>query len=326
MGIRFPVRHRRRRTTLASVLAGVAALATITTGACGPSGALAAAAPRDRTAATTTAVTTTAVPSKPAIYQNRFWYLRNTLTSGPANSTFAYGPASSIFPVMGDWNGDGRKTVGIVAVDRATERLIWFLRDSNSAGPATVAPFVFGHREFGAVDRLVSIPVVGDWNGDGRDTVGVVYLNASGGPRWELRNSNTGGAANIVVRFGGAFDYPVVGDWNGDGTDTVGMHRRPGRWLLRNANSTGTANLDFRYGSSNPSILELPVVGDWNGDGRDTPGVLRNRPATDVDGGYENWLLRNSATPGPANISFVYGGDSFGLAPPIDFVDRPVWK
>ena len=47
------------------------------------------------------------------------------------------------------------------------------------------------------------IPIVGDWNGDGIDTIGVVRGNT-----WYLRNSNTTGVADVTFTFGDAGDRP----------------------------------------------------------------------------------------------------------------------
>jgi len=267
-----------------------------------------------------------AVPNGPAIHQGNLWYLRTTPTSGAATSTFGYGRAGDI-PVMGDWDGDGHDTVGVV---RATptaggEVYTWFLRNSNTPGGPSIPSFVFGERRFVAVDQLGSIPVVGDWNGDGIDTVGVVQYSDSltGGIQFQLRNSNSAGAPDVTVTYSNGRDRPVVGDWNGDGTDTVGVVRSPNTWLLRNSNTNGAANITFTYGS--PSVPELRIVGDWNGDGIDTPAVLRNTPAADVSGGYENWLFRNSNSTGGADGSFVYGSDAFALDPPIEIIPRLAW-
>ena len=37
---------------------------------------------------------------------------------------------------------------------------------------------------------------------------------------WLLRNSNTPGAPDITISYGGAGDVPVVGDWDGNNTTT----------------------------------------------------------------------------------------------------------
>src|SRR5215204_4674311 len=69
--------------------------------------------------------------------------------------------------------------------------------------------FVFGT----STDR----PVMGDWNGDGIDTPGVVRGNS-----WYLSNTYNG-TVDRSFTYGIAGDVPVVGDWNGDGIDTPGV-------------------------------------------------------------------------------------------------------
>ena len=71
---------------------------------------------------------------------------------------------------------------------------------------------------YGRVDDDV---IVGDWNGDRRDTFGVRR-----GFEYHLKNSMRGGDADHVVAFGRADDEILVGDWDGDGRDTLGLRRR----------------------------------------------------------------------------------------------------
>lgn len=69
----------------------------------------------------------------------------------------------------GDWNGDGVDTIGVF---RRPEAKV-FYSNSNPTVPGAVAPtdseFWFGHR----LDR----PIVGDWDNDGVDGIGVVRTN-----------------------------------------------------------------------------------------------------------------------------------------------------
>ena len=53
-------------------------------------------------------------------------------------------------------------------------------------------------------------PIVGDWDGDGTDTIGVCR-NA----QFLLRNSNTVGFADIVFGLGIPGDMPIAGNWDG---------------------------------------------------------------------------------------------------------------
>ncbi len=218
--------------------------------------------------------TNTAIPgpAKPAAWRAGTWYLRNTLTSGPADLVFLYG-ANTDVPLMCDWDGNGSKTPGVF------RNGAWFLRNSNSTGISDIA------LGFGLPGDT---PICGDWNGDGVDTVGVVRGNA-----WYLRNSNTSGVADVVFLYGAPGDQWVVGDWDGNGTDTPGI-LRGGTWYLRNSNSSGNADIVFLYGIP-PG--DRPIVGDWDRDAVDTVGVNRGNL----------WYLRNSNTSGIADIVFQYG-------------------
>jgi SpoIID/LytB domain protein len=109
---------------------------------------------------------------------------------------------------------------------------------------------------------------------------------------WYLRNSNTAGQPDVILRYGNRGDRVLFGDWDGDGTAGIGAFLN-GWWFLRNSPTTGPAEMAFRYG--NPG--DLPVVGDWNGDGRDGIGTFR--------GGM--WYLRNTASAGSPEGVIRYG-------------------
>src|SRR5262249_29649839 len=114
--------------------------------------------------------------------QTATWYLRSASSAGaPDAGQFAYG-GTGWTGVSGDWDGDGQDSVGVVDTT-SSAGLVWYLRNSNSAGAPDVAPFAFGARGW--------IPVVGDWDGDGKTTVGA--FDPSTGT-WYLRNSNSAGA------------------------------------------------------------------------------------------------------------------------------------
>lgn len=129
--------------------------------------------------------------------------------------------------------------------------------------------------------------VVGDWDGNGTDTVGVY----SGGS-WSLRNSNSSGPPSQLISYGYPGALPVVGDWDGDGRDGFGVYDN-GWWLLRNTPSAGPPEIVVSYGYGGVT----PVTGDWNGDGRDGIGIY--------DSG--SWLLREDASSGAPNMWFGFG-------------------
>jgi hypothetical protein len=157
-------------------------------------------------------------------------------------------------PLVGDWDGDGRESLGV-----------WrdgiFILANTLGGPADLS---FSYQ------KGSDVPVVGDWDGDGRTTVGVfrdgVFL---------LRNSNSAGPADLTFTFGATGDIPVAGDWDGDGIDTVGVFRpSTATFLLINRHASDRA-IDIKAQVDAPfaNAERRPVVGDWNQDGVVSVGV-----------------------------------------------------
>jgi hypothetical protein len=68
-------------------------------------------------------------------------------------------------------------------------------------------------------------PLVGDWDGDGVVSRGVVRERPGFAPQWFLSDAVTGGGPLIAFAFGNPGDAPLVGDWNGDHADTAGVFR-----------------------------------------------------------------------------------------------------
>ncbi|MEJ5945751.1 peptidoglycan recognition protein [Pseudokineococcus basanitobsidens] len=125
--------------------------------------------------------------------------------------------------------------------------------------------------------------LVGDWDGDGRDQVGLFVDGAV-----SLRRAD---GTVLRYRFGAAGDVAVVGDWDRDGKDSVGVFRR-GTWLLKNRTSTGAADRTFFFGRAG----DVPVTGRW--DGRtEGIGVVRQG----------RWLLRTQASAGAVDVSLAFG-------------------
>jgi N-acetylmuramoyl-L-alanine amidase len=185
-------------------------------------------------------------------------------TSSDAFVSYRWGRSGDL-PVVGDWDGDGIQTVGVVRPNATVGSNHFLLRNSDGS----VADFWYG--AYG--DR----PVVGDWNGDGVWTPGAVRAGV-----WSLRNSNTTGPAEVTFRFGRSGDRYLAGDWDGDGDFTPAV-QRAGTFWFRNAATTGPSDFHLRFGRAD----DLGFVGDWNGNGTWTPGLLR-------DGA--RWYLKDSFT------------------------------
>lgn len=184
--------------------------------------------------------------------------------------------AGQSFTVRQAWNNRAT-TLGMF---RPTNGF-FYLRYSNTAGFADT-DFFYG--------LAADVPVIGDWNGDGVDTVGIFREG-----QFFLRNSNTAGFADLpIVVIAGTQpgDLPLAGDWDGDGITTVGVFHN-GSFLLRNSLVSGAPDVVIAYGSAG----DLPISGDWDGDGRDTIGVFR----------AGQFFLRNTNAPGPPDIEATVG-------------------
>jgi hypothetical protein len=186
-------------------------------------------------------------------------------------------------PVVGDWDGDGKDDIGVLAAelpadgepgdqntggqDQGSSSLLARQRSMRVGRRGEIRRDTVDHVFRHGMSR--DIPVAGDWNGNGVDTIGA-YQDG----RWRL---DTNGDGQLDERdqqfsFGRPGDRPVVGDWDGDGIDQIGIVRN-GSWML-DSNSNGELDLlDQVFGLGD--VTENPLVGDWDGDGIDQPGVYR---------------------------------------------------
>ena len=123
----------------------------------------------------------------------------------------------------------------------------------------------------GITDSIVTfgmssdIPVIGDWNGDGKDGIGAFRPLA----QMFYLDFNNDGVTDAKISYGSSSDTPVAGDWNGDGRNSIGVFNN-GWWNLDYDNN-GVADLIIKYGISG----DIPISGDWNGDGKDGIGAFR---------------------------------------------------
>jgi hypothetical protein len=209
--------------------------------------------------------------AKPGLVSGHRWMLRSGFTTGAARSALRFGGTGT--PLMGDFDGNG------VTTPARFHDGVWTIQPSPS--PATVS-FTFG--------QPGDQPVIGDWNGDGDDEVGVLRGNT-----FLLRRGigATGGVRTVVLPAG-LTGRPVAADWNGDGYDTVGVFHH-GTWTVLLANETGAAASTVVFGAA----AGIPVAGDWNADGRAGIGVYRRGV----------WSIRQTLTTGPAVRTFAFGSD-----------------
>jgi hypothetical protein len=153
-------------------------------------------------------------------------------------------------PLAGTFGGPGVPGIALYYPDAGV-----FMIDTDPGDDTTVAPFLFGPVAPGDI-----IPVAGDWDGDGTDTVGV-FQNSTG--VWYLTNQLQDGTVQ-GFQFGPTSSgwTPVVGNWDLLGGDSVGFYDTTnGLFRLRNTNTAGPADIKAYLGE--PGGNCQPVAGNW---------------------------------------------------------------
>ena len=202
----------------------------------------------------------------------------------------ATGPGTSVDVLPSGDGVPGESFVGRFTVDSRPEigvfnDRLWFI-DLNGNG-------IFDPTNRDATNRDIvwrfgqpgDWPVVGDWDGDGFDEIGVYGFRGTT-YRFELDVNGNGtlDAGDAVFVFSGANAQPVAGDWNGDGVDEVGLFLNRTWWL----DLDGDFVLDPGETIAT-NMVGHPVAADWDGDGDDDVGVYVTNTKNGVP--TNRWIL-----------------------------------
>ncbi|GMQ85003.1 MAG: hypothetical protein BMS9Abin07_0568 [Acidimicrobiia bacterium] len=178
-----------------------------------------------------------------------FAYLRNSNSQGIADIRFFFGNPSDI-PLAGDFNNDGCDTLSLYRPSTQEFFIINELGENEGGLGEADFSFIFGNPG----DK----PVVGDWDGDGVDEIGL-HRESTGLFYW--RNTLTTGIADGTIFFGNPGDRFVAGDWSiVDGKDTPAVFRPSDTTVyFRHTLTQGNADSQFTFGQSG----WLPVAGEF---------------------------------------------------------------
>ncbi len=219
---------------------------------------------------------------------------------------------SYFLPLAGDWDGDGKDSVGVF------DPVLGEAYISNQLDGS-----ITGYQTIRIPRNLLGWkPVVGDWDNDGIDELGL-YDPVSND--WRLNTELTlAAAAHPSGTPGPVFDWsgdifidrpgglpttwlPIAGNWDGLGGDTFGLYDpATNNWYLNNQLNGGWSTaIDSSTGAPYGVIVDLPnplpstwipYAGDWNGNGQDTIGLYDPSNGTwymnnKIDGSISNLIV-----------------------------------
>ena len=173
-------------------------------------------------------------------------------------------PINNVYLLSGNMDGSGKK-------------------DMTGIFDSSTSKFTFGSKsvQFGLE---TDIPIISDWDGDGKDEIGVFRPSGDDGrSKFYLVTRNwtdlggEAGAADMYIDFGPyPMNIPITGDWDGDGYDDIGGFNPENNvfylYKLDLETSSVKSYKDVHFGNTS----DIPFIGDWDGDGKDELGVFRS--------------------------------------------------
>jgi len=199
-------------------------------------------------------------------YRFGLWgFLKSAQSYNLGSAQFFSWGGSGLQPICADFDGDGKADIAYIVPPSGGQSAAYAILQSTrgySFLPGDVLFFPAGFPVLG------DIPVVGDFDGDGKADPGI--WRASQGV-WIIPKSSTNYTGYIFSQWGQQGDIPVIGDFDMDGKADIGFNRN-GLWgVLKSSQNYSLSSAQF---FSWGGVGLQPVVGDFDGDGKADIGYI----------------------------------------------------